>query len=384
MGIKIFDFLSKEIDQAQLDELSITLAEKIHFKNLALHIAISYIANTLSKCEIKTFENGEEVRGQLYYMLNVNPNPNQNSSQFMNKLVETYYYKGDALCVPFEKKGTVYVADSFSLEEMPLKENVFSNVSIEGDTLKKRYKSSEVFHFKLDDVRVKRLVDDLYCEYGTMMAAAIESFRRGNSEKYKLILENVQAGDPTFAKQFNEVIKKQLDTFLNSDKAVYPQFRGQNLERMEVGGPATSGDVIALRKEIFEVVGQAMKIPMSMMYGNITNMNEIVKVYLSICIDPLAQMISEELTRKMYPYEKWSKGYRVKVDTSRVNHMSILEVADKADKAIASGIANIDDMRTLFDMEPIGTDYSTAHFITKNYAPADKALDLMEGGDSIE
>ena len=53
-----------------------------------------------------------------------------------------------------------------------------------------------------------------------------------------------------------------------------------------------------MRKETFEVVAQALKIPLTMMYGNITNMNEIVKVFLSICIDPLADMISEELTRK--------------------------------------------------------------------------------------
>ena len=35
-----------------------------------MYIGISYIANTLSKCEFKTYENGEEVQNRLYYMLN--------------------------------------------------------------------------------------------------------------------------------------------------------------------------------------------------------------------------------------------------------------------------------------------------------------------------
>lgn len=378
----IFDFLSKKIDTAEYEKLGIELSEKLYFKELALFIAISYIANTISKCEIKVYENNKEVQNELYYMLNYNPNPNQNSSQFMNQLIERYYYEGDALVVPH--KNSIYVADGFGIDEKPLKDNVFDNISIEGQSISKKFKASDVFYFKLDNRKVKFFIDQLYSDYGKLLSVAMEAFKKGNSEKYKLILENVQAGDPTFAKQFNEVIKKQLDSFINSDKAVYPQFRGQSLEPMNLSASASSGDVIALRKEIFETVGQSFKIPMSMMYGNITNMNEIVKVYLSICIDPLAQMLSEELTRKTNTFETWKNGNRVEIDTSRVNHMSILEVADKADKAIASGIANIDDMRKLFNMNPLDTDFSTAHFITKNYALADTALDSLEGGEPIE
>lgn len=378
----LFDFLSKKIDEAEYEQIGVNLADKVYFKELAVFIAVSYIANTISKCEIKTFENGKEVQGKLYYMLNYSPNPNQSSSQFMNQLIEGYYYNHGAVAVPY--KNNLYIADGFQLDQRPLKENVYDNVSIEGQVVPRKFKASEVFHFKLDNRNVRFLIDQLYSEYGVMMSAAIASFLKGNAEKYKLVLENVQAGDPAFAKLFNESIKKNLDSFIKSDKAVYPQFRGQSLERMETGGTTGSGDVIALRKEIFETVGQAFKIPMSMMYGNITNMNEIVKVYLSICIDPLAQMLSEELTRKTNTFESWQRGNFVKVDTSKVNHMSILEVADKVDKAIASGVASIDDMRLQFNMEPLATDFSTAHYITKNYAPAESALNSLEGGEQIE
>ena len=382
MAIKLFDFLSNKIDDAEYEELGINLSEKVYFKELAVFIAVSYIANTISKCEIKTYEGGKETKGKLYYMLNVNPNANQSSSQLMNKLIESYFYDNEALVVPY--RDGLYVADGYSHEEFPLREDIFTNVSINGQTINKRFKASEVFFFRLDNRNVKHLVDQLYSEYGTMMSSAVEAFLNGNAEKYRLSFENVQAGDPSFAKTFNEVIKKNLDSFLKSGKAVYPQFRGQTLEKMDTGGTTTSADVIALRKEIFETVGQAFKIPMSMMYGNITNMNEIVKVYLSICIDPLAQMISEELTRKTNTFESWSKGNFVRVDTSKVNHVSILEAADKMDKAIGCGVANIDDMRERFNMEPLATDWSVKHFITKNYAPADSALNGLEGGEQVE
>ncbi len=111
-----------------------------------------------------------------------------------------------------------------------------------------------------------------------------------------------------------------------------------------------------------------MKIPLPMMYGNITNMQEIVKVYLSFCIDPLADMMSEELTRKTTDYFTWKSGNRVEVDTSCINHIDIFEIADKADKLISSGIMDIDEVRTRLRLDTLDTEFSKQHWITKNNA----------------
>lgn len=381
MKFKILDFLSRKLDTADYEAIGIDFSTQVYFKELALYIAISYIANTISKCEIKTFEKGEEVQNELYYMLNYNPNPNQNSSQFMNDLIERYFYEGETLVVPY--KNYVYCADGFAIDEKPLKQNEFSSISIENQLLSKKYKASDVFYFKLDNRKVIALVNGLYQEYGAIIASAISAFKKNNAEKYKLILGDFQAGDPRFAKTYNNVIKKQLEGFLNSDKAVYPQFRGYDLQRMDSTGQTSSDPIINIRKEVFETTAQAFKIPLSMMYGNITNMNEIVKVYLSICIDPIAQMISEELTRKTNTYDTWKAGNRVVVDTSCINHVDILEIGDAVDKLVASGFASIDDLRKRTGMQLLNTDFSKAHFITKNYAPADSSLNNLEGGEGI-
>lgn len=380
----LFDFLEKKIDNAKLDALGIGLSDKTVAKELAFFIAVSYYAATISNCEFKTYEDGKEVRNELYYMLNLSPNPNQNASQFKKKLVESYFYDTETLLVPITNKWRVYVADGFSKEEKPLAEDIFTNVSVKSDTFGRAFKASDVFYFEQEDRDVRLLVNQLNKEYGALLSAAFDAYKRGNSAKYKLVLENTEAGDQKFAKQYREVIKAQLETFLNADKAVFPQFRGQSLEKMETGGTTSSADVVAIRKEIFETVAQAFKIPLSMMYGNITNVNDIVKSFLTFGVDPVAKMLETEITRKMYPYQKWKDGNYVKVDTSRVNHMSILEVADKVDKAIGSGFANIDDMRKQVDWEPLDTEFSKAHFITKNYAPADTALDPLEGGEKNE
>lgn len=381
MRFSIFDFLGNRVDDAEMEAVGDKLAQVVSFRELALHIAISYIANTLSKCEIKTYKDGKEEQEELYYMLNYNPNPNQNSSQFMNDLLERYFYDGSALVVPH--KGSIYCSDGYSLNEQPLKENIFDNVSIEKETVSERFKASDVFYFKLDNRDVIKLVRMMYDEYGAVLAASLQRFKAANKDQWKLVLEQYQAGDRVFNKLYNEVIKDQLKAFLENDRAVYPQFKGMDLQKI---APDTYGsdDIISLRKEIFETTAQAFKIPMSMMLGNITNMNEIVKVYLSICIDPIAQMISEEFTRKQFTFDEWKRGSKIVVDTSCINHVDMLEVADKADKLIASGTANRDEVRKRLGLDVLNTESSQAYYITKNYEPADNALNPAEGGEQIE
>lgn len=380
----ILDFLSRKLDAADYEAIGINISEKSIFTELAFYIAVSYYSESLSNCEFKTFENGSEVKNELYYMLNVSPNPNQNAAQFKKKLIESYFYNTETLAIPFVNHYRLYIADGFSREEKPLTEDIFSNISVGCENIAKEFKSSDVFYFEQENRDIRQLVNVMNGEYGKLVASAIEAYKRAHDEKYKLVLENIEAGNQTFAKQYREVIKGQLETFLNSDRAVYPQFRGQVLERMPNQDQATSDDIIHIRKEIFESVAQAFKIPLSMMYGNITNVNDIVKTFLTFGLDPVANIISTEFTRKMYPFDDWKNGNFIKVDTSQVNHVSILEVADKVDKAIGSGFASIDDMRLQVGWEPLDTDFSKAHFMTKNYAPADSMLDNLEGGEMNE
>lgn len=360
-----------------METVGANAATEVYFKELALYIGKSYIANTISKCEFKVYEDGKEVRNQLYYALNVNPNPNQSSSQFLNKLINTLYDKTEVLVIP--NKDRLYIADGFTVEERPLKDNVFSNITVEKSTLARSYKASEVFYFRLDEKSVNNLINGLYETYGKLFAVACKSFRKRNGAKYKLALDRGASGDKQFMEQFNGVIKAQLESFIENEDAVYPQFKGQDLTALTVT-PQNSSDVIALRKEIFEVTAQALKIPLPMMYGNITNMPEIVKVFLTFCIDPLADMLSEEITRKINTFDTWNGGKNfVRVDTSCINHVDILDVADKADKLISCGVASIDELRPVFGWQPLLTEASQKHWITKNYSDVEDNAQL--GGE---
>lgn len=374
-----YDFLGKKVDNAEISTITAKALEQMAFKELALHIGISHIANSLSKCEFKTYREGKAVKDKFYYLLNVSPNDNQNSSQFINQIVENVFYDNEALVVMNNDK--LYCADSFVVDESnPTKGFIYDGINIGGYQLRKKFKANEVFHFKLDNKDVKKLIDSIYSSYGEAISIALQNFKSTNGRKYKMILDNYNAGDTRFKQLYETVIKEQLKTFIENDNAVYPQFKGTNLEEFtSASGRADTSNIISMRKEIFETTAQALKIPLPMMYGNITNINEIVKVYLTFCIDPLADMISEEITRKRHDFDEWSKGNRVEVDTSCINYVDILEVADKADKAIASGIVSIDEVRPRLRLNPLETDFSVAHFMTKNYDLAENILENLEG-----
>lgn len=378
----LFNFREKKVTVEVLHAILKENLERASFRELALHIAVSYIANTLSKCEFKVYEHGAEVRNRLYYLLNVNPNPNENSSQFINHFIENFYYgKDGALLV---KQGNhIYCADDFEVDDAnPLKEFEYSTVKLGSTSLRRKFRASEVFHLKLDNRNVKTLVDAVNTEYGKVVDAAIRCFKRTNGRKYKYILDQYQAGDDNFKETYEKVLKGQLEEFLKSEgDAVLPKYNGIDLVEFSTENPQDSGDIVNVRKEMFEVTAQAFKIPLSMMLGNITNMNEIVKVYLSICIDPLADMISEELTRKSYTEQEWLAGCFVKVDTSCINHVDMLEVADKVDKLISCGAYNIDEVRHRLDSPLLNTDFSRTHFITKNYEPLESMTGGQRGGE---
>ena len=378
----LYDYLGKKVNKAEIQAIYDNAESEYSFKKLALYIAISYIANAITKCEFKHYKENKEVKDEVYYALNVSPNINENSSQLWNKIINYLFDRGEALVISVN--GELFCADSFSVDEKPIKGNVFSGVTVGTFQFNKRFQAKDVFYFKLDVQNVTKLFDETYERYGKMLAYALNSYSRSNQKKYKLILKNIKAGDPQFKKDFEEVVKKQLENFIKNDNSVYPQFEGYNLE--EFGSSIQtkdSSDVVALRKDVFDTVASALKIPISMMYGNMNNVTEVVNQFLTFAVDPVTDMIEEELTRKTNNFETWSKGNYIEVDTTCINHIDILNVAEKVDKLISSGTCSVDEVRSKVGMNPLNTDFSKTHWITKNYSTSENALKGGEEGEQI-
>lgn len=355
---------------------------QIYFKELALYTAISYIANAISKCEIKTFVKGKEVKEEEYFILNYSANINENASLFWHKVIEKIFYssKGEALVIVGRDKK-LYCTDDYTVDELPMLGNRYRNIRIGTLSLDRSYRIDEVFLFRLENMQVKKIIDGLHENYSELLTCAIKNYKKSNSNKYKLKLDEVEAGDEEFNKVFETIIKEQLKSFIESEISVYPEYQGQTLEDITPKNSSKdAADILSIKKDIFETTAQAIKIPQSLMLGNITNMKEVMNTFITNVIDPYAKMIERELTRKE-GYQSWKEGNYAKVDTSKINHIDILEVAEKLDKLISSGTTCIDETRALIDMEALNTDFSKTHFITKNY---DTIENRLKGGENSE
>lgn len=381
--MKIFDWLSKTIDLADTNKAYTIVGEstaKLYFRHLAFHIAVSYIADVISKCEFKVYEAGEEVKNELYYLLNVSPNDNENANQFKNKIINRLFYTGEALVVPLKNK--LYCADAFGTEEKPFGKNEYTNISVGTESVRKRVRASDAFYFRLDDREIRLLISQMNDGYQEVLNLAWEAYKKQNGEKYKLKIASVKAGDEKFNEEFENYIKAQLKSFMDNPRAVYPEFDGYDLQQLSAGSGVTdSTDIRNIKKDVFETVAQAFKMPVSMLYGNMTNVKDIINAYITFTIEPIAKMISTELTRKTGTFEDWEAGNRVVVDISSIYYVDVFDVADKTDKMISSGLYCVDELRGKLGENPLDTDFSRQHWITKNYSTAETALEGEKGGE---
>ena len=359
----------------------IDIPAELYYKELAIYTASSLISNAISRSEIRTFEKGEPVKKRDYYLLNVSPNANETSSVFWHKVINRVIRDGEALVV--EANGCLYCADSYTrLLERPILGDIYECVAVGNFTFNKRFDQSNSYMFRLDNINVKDLIDGMYREYGKILSSAAKALKQGNGQKYKLHIEGTKAGDDEFNQEFENYIKKQLKTYMESDNAVYPEFDGYKLEADPTYGNGKSGsaaDFVSLKKELFSSVAGAFHIPESMMTGNITNMSDIIGSFLTFGADPYADMITEALNKEA-GVDNFLAGNYYQVDTSRIMHRDAFDVAADVSNLISSGVKCIDEVREMLGDAPLNTDWSKKHFITKNFEEIERFLTSTEKG----
>lgn len=361
----------------------IDIPPSLYYKELALYTASSLIENAISKCEFKTYVNGEPVKKEDYYILNVAPNKNENSSLFWHKVVRRAIRKPEGALV-IEIRGQLHCAESFSIkEERPVLGNLYDGVVLEGGLqLKKTFRADEVFLFRMEDQNVKQLIDGIYADYGKLLESAARAFKDTNGRKFKFKVSGMKQGDADFNEEFKNIISKEIKNYMENEYATYVEYEGEELEEQTEKQRTGVDDTIKIRKDMFEMTGQALKIPLSLMTGNVTNVKDILDVFLTLAVDPWADMIAEVLNKRATVWE-FLKGNYYKVDTGKIKHRDIFDLAPNVEKLIGSSVLNPDEVRTELDLSELNTEWSRRYYMTKNIAVAEEVANGMnaEGGE---
>lgn len=355
-------------------------------RELAFEACVNLIANAIGKCEFKTYRNGDEYKGSEYYLWNIEPNINQNSTAFIHRLIYRLYRDNEALIIPTKTRDgreLLAVADSFSIPaEYPAKMQEYQGVVVGEVSYTKTFKENEVLHFKLNNRDIKPVLDMLNTSYARLVSAAADNYSWQNGKHLKVHVSQIEQGTENWAQNFGEMINSQVKPFLTNENGVLPEFDGYKYEPITSGtGGGDTRDIKALSNDIFEFTARAFGIPSVLLLGDIAGTSDAVNRWLTTCIDPLCDQISEEINRKRYGFGEWQRGNFLKVDTSTIMHFDIFANSASIEKLIGSGAFSINDVLSAAGLVAINADWANAHFMTKNFSTMESQTAILGGGE---
>lgn len=353
-----------------------------YIREVAFWSAVNMIANAVSKCEFKTFMNGKETKGREYYLWNVEPNKNQNSSRFLNKLIAKLYRDNE--CLVIEQNGQLLVADAFDRKPYALYDDIFTQVRVEDFTFSRTFSQSEVLYFKLSEESIRNLINGLYANYSKLIIYSMKSYKRSRGTKGIFKYDTIPVAGSEERRAFDSLINEKIKKWLDGDSAALPLGRGQEWKELQhkTYSNESTRDIRAQIDDIFDFTARGFNLPPALLKGDVQDTSKAIDQLLTFCIDPLCDMIQEEINRKRNGYEGFSKGTYLKIDTKCIKHVDLLSVATAIDKLIASGCFTINDIRKAVGDEPINEKWADQHWITKNYETVELAMKSLEGGDT--
>lgn len=362
--------------------LEMTLDEEAEETSLCLfayaqYIIIDLISSIVSNIEFKTYgNNAEEKKSVIWTKLNVHPNRNQNSTEFIKELVSKLLL-GEVLIV--EVNEQYIIADTFEIEERAILGNVFTNVTRGNKQFRDRFHSKDVIYLKYSNKAVQMYMRAIVEMYERLIGVAADKYARSAEEKGILMIDQQERNRKDFNEIYEEIINKRFKKFFSRGNHVLPLFNGYNYTSNTSESTKKYSNEVTDVKTLFEDaiarVAQAYKVPVGLVRGDVAGIKEAYTMLLTNCIDPIAHMIGEEFTYKVYSEEEIINGYAIEADTTNLKHIDIFDLASNIDKLIASGFLSIDEVREKAGLRGLDEEWSRVHYMTLNYTTAQAAVD---------
>lgn len=363
-----------------------SLMEDLRIRELAFNTCVNMIANAVGKCEFKTFQNRKPVQKVEYFIWNFEPNINQNSTAFIHKLIFKLYSENEALVISVKHRDgheMLLVADSFMRgNDYAQRQHEYKNVMVGETTYDRTFYEKDVLHFKLSNTDMKKVIDGLYDSYNKLITAAMKNYSWGSGKHLKVHVSQIQQGEEKFTSDFANMINKQVKPWLENGAGVLPEFDGYQYSNLG-GNPDTqrsTRDIRSLVDDIFTFTANAFGIPPVLLLGNVAGTQDAMNRWLTTCIDPLCDQLSEEITRKRYGREDWMRGNYLRIDTTTIIHFDMFANAANVEKLIGSGAYSINDVRTAAGQDEIDEDWAKIHFLTLNISTIENAAWAAENG----
>lgn len=366
-------------------------AQEYQVRELSFWVCANMVANALGRCEFRTFRSHREIQEREYYLWNVSPNVNQNSSMFLHKLVAKLYQDNEALIVDTLARGdlpSLVVADRWEApENWPSRQNEYRSVTVGDYQFQYPFYENAVLHFRLNQQNMRPVINGLYNSYYRLVSAAMKAYQWDNGQHWKVHVNQIAQGDKDWAEKFQAMIAAQVKPFLESNGAILPEFDGYAYEQVSGSGSGRdtrdTRDIRAMIEDIFDFTARGFLIPSVLVNGTVEGTADANTRFLTNCIDPLADQIQEEINRKRYTYDEWARGDFLRVDTSSIIHFDMFANATNVEKLVGSGAYTINDVRRAANQAEINEPWADEHFMTLNISTMGEAtrnLSAQGGG----
>lgn len=394
MGLDFFRFLRSRNGRGTLERVDpaaiVEAAQEYQIREMCFHACVGLIASAVSRCTVRTFVNHRETRGEEHYLWNVEPNANQSSTAFWNKVIFKLCAENEVLIVPTRKRkgaDALVVADQWEKPlDYPSREREYRGVTVGEVAYDKTFRESEVIHLQLNHRDIAPVINALYQSYYRLYQSAVNALSWSRGQHWKVHIDRMAQGDEDWQKQFTAYLQQQVKPFLTNDGGILTEYDGYKFENAgaSTGRAAaeTTRDIRALIDDILDFTAQGFRIPPVLIRGGVESTADARQRFLTDCIDPICNQLQEEICRKRYGFEAWIRGDYARVDSSCIEHFDLLGNASQLERLVGAGPYSINDILRSLGEEPISEEWAEAHYMTLNNGPIQgPAEEQQKGGE---
>lgn len=373
----MFDFLfqNKKGELQSLSDLISVEVKKMKITKMAVEKAIGMVAHAIAKSEFIVQGKNERLRNELYWSLNVKPNPNETATEFWIEVIQRLLKNSECLICIIGKK--FYIADSFQVNNSVMLNQIYSNITItangESLQLNNTYTSDEVIHLKAKNKKIRAYMETVMKMHDDVVSAMEAAIKVGKTPKLILkiagampVIRTLRA-DGTEQTLTVDEFKKNIKNLLESENIeILQASNGLEISQLKIDTAVTSEDVVKISKEIFEECAFAFDIPKTVFMGEITEKADSTNEFITYAVGWVAEILNDAMNATLVGRESFLKGEYIWIDLSGFKHRDLVESANYLDKLRAIGFS-LDEIRQAIGWEPLNTPFSQERVITKNY-----------------
>lgn len=354
------------------------VSTRIHMKRLALNTCIAFLGRTISQSEFRVKNGKQFVNDELYYRLNIRPNKNMTASTFWETFINKLVYDNECLIIQSDD-GDLLIADDYQHIEYAVYEDLFTNVTVKDFTFQRSFKQNEVIHLRYRNEKLAPLIDSLFADYGDLFGRILSSQKRKNQIRGTVDMDMLAAKTEKQQAKLQEFIDNMYKAIGEKDVAIIPQQPGFKYSETSGGGNTGQSvdEINKVTNGFFDQVAMALGIPISLLYGDMADVEKQTKNYMLFTVNPLLKKISDESNVKFFEQKEYLAGQRIEIKS--ISYQSIFDLATSIDKLISSSAFTGNEIRLEVGYEASEDPNLDKHYITKNYTE----MQTGEGGENI-